>query len=361
MIWITRFKEHPGRVIIRVPEQADINEKIKSIEGRAWHKHEKFWSIPDDAKSVNHLRQVFVDDTVLSSWEIYVEIETEGGLINETEMRLLATLEGEMRLKGYSNRTISAYLGQIFRFFKFVPNSNDKLQEDQIKPFLLYLMTKRNLSYSLINQVISAIKLLFKTVQGTRLTIRLPRPKREKKLPVVMSVQEVMRLLSAVDNVKHRLLLLLIYSSGLRVGEVERLTVADIDSDRFLIHIRQGKGRKDRYTVLAKAAWEELRVYLEYHKPDKWLFPGRGSEQHITERSVQKVFELARVKARIVKNVSVHSLRHSFATHLLEGGTDLRYIQELLGHQSPKTTEIYTHVSVRDIGRIVSPLDSMKI
>lgn len=148
-----------------------------------------------------------------------------------------------------------------------------------------------------------------------------------------------------------------IYSAGLRVGEVVRLKINDIDSERMLIHIVQGKGKKDRYTTLSEVALVELRNYVKEYKPSKWLFPGQNPKDFITERTVQRVFENAKIKAGIKKNVSVHSLRHSFATHLLEGGIDLRYIQELLGHSSSKTTEIYTHVTKKSIQNIVSPLD----
>ena len=153
--------------------------------------------------------------------------------------------------------------------------------------------------------------------------------------------------------------MLLTYAGGLRLGEVVRLKVEDIDSDRNLIHVRQGKRRKDRYTMLSKFALEALQVYARKYQPKGWLFPGARPGRHLHERSVQKVFQRAHEKAGIEKSVSMHSLRHSFATHLLEAGTDLRYIQELLGHQSPKTTQIYTHVTNRDIARIKSPLDSL--
>jgi len=152
---------------------------------------------------------------------------------------------------------------------------------------------------------------------------------------------------------------MLTYPAGLRVSEVVRLTPEDIDRKRMLIHIREAKGRKDRYTMLSETAFEVLRNYLQEYKPVKWLFMGIKPEKHISTRTVQTIFEQACEKAGIIKGVSFHSLRHSFATHLLESSTDLRYIQELLGHKSSKTTEIYTHVSNRDIGRIKSPLDSL--
>jgi integrase/recombinase XerD len=187
----------------------------------------------------------------------------------------------------------------------------------------------------------------------------LPRPKKERKLPDVLSQEEVFRILEALDNQKHKAILFLVYSAGLRVGEVVRLRIQDIDSKRMLIHIIQGKGLKDRYTVLSQACLEQLRLYAKQYHPETWLFPGPKYGSHLTERTVEKIFDNACCKAKIKKDVSVHVMRHSFATHLLEGGTDLRYIQELLGHSSSKTTEIHTHVTEKSMMKIQSPLDSM--
>jgi integrase/recombinase XerD len=155
------------------------------------------------------------------------------------------------------------------------------------------------------------------------------------------------------------IILFLIYSAGLRVGEVVKLTPQDIDSQRMLIHIIQGEGRKDRYTILSVVALEQLRKYYKLYKPEKWLFPGQNKKEYLTVRTVERIFENACTLAKISKKVSVHSLRHSFATHLLESGIDLRYIQELLGHASSKTTEIYTHVTEKSLSKIESPLDQI--
>jgi site-specific recombinase XerD len=152
-----------------------------------------------------------------------------------------------------------------------------------------------------------------------------------------------------------------IYSSGLRVSEVVRLRIKDIDSRRMTIGVKQAKGRKDRITILSNTGLDVLRSYVKKYRPEEWLFPGQDESKHLAERTVQRIFENACKTAKINKDVSVHSLRHSFATHLLEGGTDLRYIQELLGHSSSKTTEIYTHVSTKSIGKIQSPLDRLNI
>lgn len=189
--------------------------------------------------------------------------------------------------------------------------------------------------------------------------IDLERPKKEKKLPEILSKNEISKLLKAVKNLKHKAILYLVYSAGLRVGEVVKLKPTDIDSDRMLIPIIQGKGKKDRYTILSETALSILRQYVKVYKPEHWLFPGQHPDKHLTERSVQKVFDNARIDAKTRKDVSVHNLRHSFATHLLEGGVNLRYIQELLGHSSSKTTEIYTHVTQKNLSNIISPLDTI--
>jgi site-specific recombinase XerD len=176
-----------------------------------------------------------------------------------------------------------------------------------------------------------------------------------------LSVGEVERFIARVSNRKHLAIIMVAYSAGLRVGEVVRLKISDIDPERMMIHVRAGKGKKDRYTILSSLALEVMRDYAYYYKPSKWLFPGGREGRHLTERSVQKVVERAAAKAGIRKHVTTHTLRHSFATHLLENGTDLRYIQELLGHKSARTTQIYTHVTRRDLARIVSPLDRIDI
>ncbi|TCX54619.1 recombinase XerC [Dehalobacter sp. 12DCB1] len=223
-------------------------------------------------------------------------------------------------------------------------------------------MIDKKHSHSFVNQSISAIKFFFFSVLGrTDICYNLPRPKKEEILPDVLSQEEVFCILRSVKNIKHRAILFLIYSAGLRVSEVVNLQVNDIDKSRMLIHIRQAKGRKDRYSILSEITLNILRKYVREYKVKDWLFKGGNEGSHLSERSVQNIFKEACTKANIKKDVSVHSLRHSFATHLLEGGTDLRYIQELLGHKNSKTTEIYTHVSQRDLAKIHSPIDALDI
>jgi site-specific recombinase XerD len=236
-----------------------------------------------------------------------------------------------------------------------------KITGEQIRDYLLYLLDKRKISISYQNQSINAIKFYYEQVLGRPVrTYYIQRPKKERTLPNVLSEQEVIRILKCTDNLKHKAILSLIYSAGLRLGELINLTIYDIASDRNIIIVRQAKGKKDRTSVLSKKVLQLLREYYKKYKPRKWLFEGQFGEQY-SSTSVQKVFRMAKQKAGIKKKATIHTLRHSFATHLLERGTDLRYIQSLLGHQSSKTTEIYTHITKRGLDKITSPLDNLDI
>ncbi len=264
----------------------------------------------------------------------------------------------EMVLSGYSPKTQKAYEGHVRRFLTSLPTC-DKPGMRDIRAYVESMLSRDGLSHSFANQFICAMVFFCARVLGEPLD-GMPRPKKDEHLPQVLSKEEVSRLFDQVDNIKHRAMLYMVYASGLRVGEVVRLQLADIDSGRMMIRIRQAKGRKDRYVMLSEKVLTVLRDYFRAYRPKTWLFPGQsGPDAPITERTAQHVFEHARDKAGIRKKVGIHVLRHSFATHLLEAGTDLRYIQELLGHASSRTTEIYTHVSKRSISAIKSPLDAL--
>jgi len=236
-----------------------------------------------------------------------------------------------------------------------------EISENDIKNYLLYLAEEKEAATSTLNQAINALKFYYGTMLKKKFVYEVKRPRKDKKLPVVLSQEEVAKILSLVYNIKHKAILMLIYSAGLRVGEVVKLKPEDIDSKRMLIHVKDSKGRKDRYTLLSERALEVLKAYWRQYKPQKWLFDGAKEGRYLTTRTVEKILENACKKAGIRKDASVHTLRHSFATHLLEGGTDLRYIQELLGHKDSKTTEIYTHVSNKSLGKIKSPLDILNL
>ena len=219
---------------------------------------------------------------------------------------------------------------------------------------------KNNLSSSFQNQIVNAIKLYFRIVRETSIEIeKVHRPKREKVLPNVLSKEEVKRILLAHNNFKHKTMLSLIYSCGLRCGELLALQPVHIDSKRNIVLLKNSKGKKDRIVPLSPKILEMLREYYKLYKPKVFLFEGQTEGKPYDDRSLQQVLKQALKKANITKPVTLHWLRHSYATHLLESGTDLRYIQELLGHNSSKTTEIYTHVSTKNIQQIKSPFDDL--
>jgi integrase/recombinase XerD len=273
---------------------------------------------------------------------------------------VLTEMTKKIRLKGYSQKTLKAYVGHVRRLADYFECNVDELNSVQLEEYLLTLVQDAGHTASYVNQAASAYKFLYKEVLGSQgVVVDLPRMKIEKRLPVVLTKKEVASIIGGVKNLKHKAILVVTYSAGLRVGEAVSLTVKDIDSQRMLIHVRQGKGKKDRYTLLSVKALAVLRDYARLYKPKEWLFEGVESGRHVTERSAQKVFEVACRRSGITKDVSIHDLRHAFCTHLLENGTDIRYIQELVGHSSPKTTQLYLHVSTKHLGNIESPLDRM--
>lgn len=281
--------------------------------------------------------------------------------VNAKRAGLFEVLRREMKLRNYSFRTVKSYRSHLRTLVKyFSPRHPRELSDEDIKEYLLNLVEVKRISADSLNQVLNAIRFLYVELYKRPLVLGdIHRPRRHRKLPVVLSQEEVERVLNVVKNLKHRCLLMVTYSGGLRVGEVVRLRVEDIDGKRKLVHVHFAKGEKERYTLLGDATLEELRVYWKEYHPTKWLFPSQRECGYLSEQSAENVFKEAATKAGIVKKVSIHALRHSFATHLLESGVDLRYIQELLGHASAKTTEIYTHVSSKAIERIVNPVDKL--
>jgi len=259
----------------------------------------------------------------------------------------------------YSKNTISTYKSLLTYFFKhFKGIDPEEITKEEILNYMVYLV-ERGYSSSLQNQTINAIKFFYERILGyPREYYHIDRPRAERKLPVVLSREEVKQILTQVRNIKHKCLLMLVYSAGLRIGEALDLIHTDIDSKRMLIHIRSAKGNKDRYVTLSPHLLDLLRDYYKAYKPRKWLFEGPNGGQY-SYRSSACIFNRAVQKAGIRKHVTLHTLRHSYATHLLEDGTDLRVIQVLLGHNSSKTTEIYTHVSKVFLQKVKSPLDNL--
>jgi site-specific recombinase XerD len=335
---------------------------VKTIEGRRWHPDKKYWSFPHSEDILKKILSVFKDENIDLDSTLQVPFEQKSDKQVPNQARITEKVMNELKLRGYSQKTQKAYLHHIGRYIGYFAKDPKELDEKHIRDYMLHLIDTEKVSRAYHDQAaVSAVKFLYDHVLNMPKTVgSLPRPRKEKKLPIVLSREDVIRIFESVNNIKHKAILMLAYSAGLRVSEVVKLRVQDIDTKRNMIHIKGAKGRKDRYTVLSEVALRVLREYWKVYQPKNWLFPGPKQNSHLTTRTVEKILEDASQKAGIAKHVTVHTLRHSFATHLLEGGTDLRYVQELLGHKSSKTTEIYTHVSKKSIGKIVSPLDNLE-
>ncbi len=373
-----------GEIHLRFPYRPELVARVRALPGRHWDPTLRIWRVPDSPAAREALRRSFgVEPEPRSAlprhpaprprqrWEPR-HGEDRRGAAGPTEpapapdarppvspaptSHQLVRFDEEMRLRGYGARTRKAYLGHARRFLQEA-GTGTGLATD-LREHILGKLRAGQISRSYHSQVISALRLFCSTVLGQSLEdLPLERPRSERRLPVVLSPDELHRFLAAVKNPKHLAILAVAYSAGLRVSEVVRLRPEDIDRDRGLIQVRAGKGRKDRCTLLSATALALVDAYLQGAHPGRWLFPGALPGRHLSARSVQKITAVARERAGITKPVTPHVLRHSFATHLLESGTDVRLIQELLGHASVRTTEIYTHVSRRQLGRIRSPLD----
>ena len=266
-----------------------------------------------------------------------------------------------LRHKRYSENTIRTYSELVKQFLVRVGKPVETITNQDLIDYN-HKLHQLGYSASYQNQVASGLKLFFKRIHGRQIEIeRIERPRREHRLPNILSKREIARMLRATANLKHRTMLSLIYGCGLRRNELLNLRPGDIDSERGLLTIRRGKGNKDRVVPVSDQTIEALRTYYRAYRPKRWLFEGQIPGEKYGERSIQMVLKQSLRKAGIRKPATLHWLRHSYATHLLEAGTDLRFIQELLGHKSSKTTEIYTHVSNSSISRIKSPLDSIHI
>jgi integrase/recombinase XerD len=266
-----------------------------------------------------------------------------------------------LQSKRYSPNTIKVYSDSLATFFRYFSMKEiADISNDDLIAFNNNYILKNNFSASFQNQVVNAVKLYYTAIQHKKIDVELiHRPRREKVLPNVLSMQEIKIILDTCSNQKHKMMLSLIYGCGLRRSELLNLLPQAIQSDRNLMIIRQGKGKKDRVVPISNRMIELLRSYFKKYRPEKWLFEGQISGSQYSAASLQKVLKIAVQKSKITKPITLHWLRHSYATHLLEGGTDLRYIQELLGHTSSRTTEIYTHVSEKNLQKIVSPFDRL--
>jgi site-specific recombinase XerD len=286
----------------------------------------------------------------------------EQRVLDPAQEAALQRMKQKLEIARYSPRSIQTYINATKQFFLHFPNKHpNDIRTEDIEAYQHHLAAVRKVSNSYLNQVVNAVRYYYKDVLDDRSRVRfIERPRRERKLPSVLSEEEVTSILRSVDNLKHQCILMLIYSAGLRLGELVALRRNDIIPERKQIVIRGAKGRKDRISVLSPKVLERLNIYLDEYRPKEFLFEGQNGGCY-SDTSVQAIFKTAKAKSGISAPATVHTLRHSFATHLLEKGTDLRYIQTLLGHSSSKTTEVYTHVSTKALGKIRSPLDDLDL
>ena len=344
MNWSAKLLQHhhEKRIAVYFDKNAELIARIKQIEGARWSQSLLAWHLPDTEEN-----------------RIRFKIKSVLILVPSTEgIEQIEKFKQWLRSRRYSQSTLTTYseaLKSFLVFYREKPIS--QITNEDVIVYNNEFIIKNNFSASYQNQIVNAVKLFFSIVENRKISIdAIHRPKGDKRLPSVLSKEEVFKIIDVTTNLKHKTLLALTYSSGLRISEALSMKSRDIDSKRMLIHVKNAKGKKDRYTLLSAKVLLLLREYYSIYKPTDYLFEGQYGGQY-SSRSAQVVIQESAKKAGILKHISLHTLRHSFATHLLEGGTDLRYIQELLGHSSPKTTMIYTHVTSNSFKKIINPFD----
>ncbi|MBU0695316.1 MAG: site-specific integrase [Bacteroidetes bacterium] len=333
------------RIAVWFENKLELIARIKALGDARWSKTLNAWHLPNTPE--NRLR-----------FKLYSLPVVHLGM---DKIEHVEKFRRYLYTKRYSENTIKTYSEALKSFLLFYQEKEiSSIDNEDVVNYYQEHIIKNKLSSSYQNQIINAIKLYFSIIKQTAISVeKIYRPKREKLLPNVLSKEEIKKILNSHSNIKHKTMLSLIYSCGLRRSELLNLKANDIDSERKLVIIRQAKGKKDRIAPLSDLILTMLRDYYKMYKPINWLFEGQEAGEKYSEKSLQSILKQALEKAKIKKPVTLHWLRHSYATHLLEGGTDLRYIQEILGHKSSKTTEIYTHVSTKSIRNVKSPFDDL--
>lgn len=366
---------HRGRSVLLIHFKRDLElQNICKKIGASFSATHKAWYLDNNKENLKLILNSFKQKAFVDANEVFNYFQLTNPLKDEkkinTKIFIELNKEKELKIQEFSNwlhskryslNTIKTYTDALRTFLRFF---NDKqIHEINHKDLIRFnneYIIKKQLSSSFQNQIVNAIKLFFKKIENSNMDVELiHRPRREKKLPNVLSKEEIKSILDVSSNIKHKAMLSLIYACGLRRSELLNLKPTDIDSKRHLLIIRNSKGKKDRVVPISDKLIELLRAYYKNYKPKIWLFEGQKSGEQYSETSLQKVLQNAVKTVGIKKPVTLHWLRHSYATHLLESGTDIRYIQELLGHKSSRTTEIYTHVSEKSLQKIQSPFDNL--
>ncbi|MFH2142563.1 MAG: tyrosine-type recombinase/integrase [Bacteroidota bacterium] len=360
------IKTQTGRLKLIFGFENDLRKLIKSYPYNSWDAKNKWWTIPFSEKYLNEIRSFALEAGMKVSFE--EEKKGSEGLkrVSAFDIPNYRECPEEMILKlkelRYSENTIKTYKGLFEEFINYYHKFDiDKIEEPQIISFLRFLVMERKVSTSYQNQSINSIKFYYeKVLGGQRKFYFIERPRTERTLPTVLNKDEVIRLFKSVDNIKHKCMLMIAYSAGLRLGEILRLRIIDIDRERMQIRVEQSKGKKDRYTKLSEKFIVVLDEYIEEYHPKDLLIEGATGGNY-SPGSLQNIIKAIAQKAGIQKRTTMNTLRHTFGTHCLEDGIDLRYIQSMMGHYSSKTTEIYTHITTRGFDQLRSPLDNLDI
>tara|TARA_R110000737_G_scaffold265238_1_gene272966 strand:- start:89 stop:1216 length:1128 start_codon:yes stop_codon:yes gene_type:complete len=359
---LTLFKPqlNAGRFKLFIPFLMKREREIfKSMDGSFYHPNQRLWSLPNTQENIEKVQKQFGNKLEIKETAERT-IKPPFFILNEKSQQHLDQLHQKLVLKGFSTSTVENYKSAFSKFLKFF-ESRDlvELTKEDIEGFVYQQVSKYKLSESSQNSLINAIKAYYEHVLGKpREYYEIQRPKRSITLPNVLSKEEVALLIQSTPNKKHRTILLTIYSAGLRISEAIKLRICDVHSDGGYLFVKGAKNKKDRKTVLSPVLLQELRSYYKAYRPSYWLFEGQEGGQYSTT-SIQAVFRKAVKASGINPWATVHTLRHSFATHLLQSGTNLRMIQVLLGHSSSTTTEIYSHILAVSNKNVVSPLDSL--
>ena len=338
-------------------------EATKKLPLCRWNSSENCWTVPYNEQNTDKLREIANAHGLKYAYEVISKTEGTPRLPKHANyLRCPKEYAEKLKELRYSINTQNVYTDLFEEFINYYPDKPAQdITEEEIIAFLRYLVNERKISTSYQNQSINSIKFYYeRALGGNRKIYLIERPRKEKYLPEVLSEEEVAAILKSITNLKHKAIIMTIYSGGLRISELINLKIKDIDSGRMQIRVEQSKGKKDRYTLLSKKTLITLRQYFTEYKPKVCLFEGENGGRY-SDRSIQNILKAAVQKAGIKKRITVHTLRHSFATHLLENGTDLRYIQSLLGHSSSKTTEIYTHITTKGMDQIKNPLDKLDL
>jgi site-specific recombinase XerD len=358
------YRNQVAVLTLSCPKNFELIQVLKSQLRAVWSNSKSYWYLPYSEEQVKLVKEYLSANFHLDFSPLYQTLEYEahyffGITLDKKAYDSLDHFSTYLKTNRYSESTIETYKSLVYLYLKFMKSQNlMAIDSKSVELFSYNFIVKPKKSISYQNQAINALKTYFKFLKLDFEVHLIERPRKEKKLPIILSSAEIKRLIDCTTNLKHKALLSLIYSAGLRISEAIHMKLTDIDSTRMLIHVKNAKGKKDRYTLLSDKVLVLLREYYAVYTPKEYLFEGQNSAQY-SDRTAQMVLKNAAKRAGIKKPITLHSLRHSFATHLLENGTDIRYIQNLLGHSSPKTTMIYTHVSEQSIQKIKNPFDSL--